>query len=69
MRNFFKILIIPFWVVFLCGGSALAYTIDDVYYGSDDHGHGDVIGNENMFGIDGADVSVTGTLLAFMGGN
>lgn len=55
MRNFLKILIIPFLAVFLCGGSAMAYTIEDNYIGaaptSTAWNGRDVIGVEDLFGV------------------
>ena len=44
-------------------GNASAAKIYDNYTGSDDHGYGDVIGNESYFGIDWMDVSITGNKL------
>lgn len=43
--------------------STFAYDIADTYIGSNAHGYGDVIGPDNPYGIQGADVSLNGTLL------
>ncbi|MFQ5431837.1 MAG: PEP-CTERM sorting domain-containing protein [Nitrospinota bacterium] len=40
-----------------------ATTINDNYWGSQDHGWGDVIGNPSQFGISSADVTVSGGML------
>jgi hypothetical protein len=40
---------------------AEAIRIFDNYYGADDHGYGDVIGDPDRFGIDWMDVSITGS--------
>lgn len=42
---------------------AHAYTIDDNYWGSNDHGYGDRIG-EALYEVDGIDVSFVGDLMA-----
>ena len=41
----------------LACGTASAYDIGDYYVGSDDHGHGDVIGHKEAFQIHGINVS------------
>jgi len=49
----------------LLSGSAIALptvTIDDTYWGSNDHGHGDTIGG-NTFKIHDMDVTLTGSVL------
>ncbi|TNC80588.1 MAG: hypothetical protein C9356_13620 [Oleiphilus sp.] len=47
----------------MCAGSAQAYMLDDNYIGGDDHGWGDVIGDQSKFNISGLDVSVSGTMV------
>ena len=50
--------------VFLCAGamSAQATIVSDEYYGAMDYGHGDVIGDVNVFGISEADVNLAGSI-------
>ena len=43
--------------------NVLATTIQDEYYGGDDHGYGDVIGNVANFGISSMDVELIGNIL------
>lgn len=47
----------------MLSGQAMAYVINDNYYGADDHGYGDVIGNVGKFGIDRMEVSHIGSIL------
>lgn len=47
--------------VVLTAGSAQAYMLNDQYVGGNDHGWGDVIGQQSKFNISGLDVSVSGT--------
>ena len=42
----------------------LSGTVTDEYWGSDDHGYGDVIGNSNLFDVFSIDWSLDGTELA-----
>jgi hypothetical protein len=49
-----------FFFAFFIPINSEAIIIDDNYYGSDDHGYGDVIGNVSDFGIDSLDVSISG---------
>ncbi len=42
---------------------ATPFDIADTYFGADDHGHGDVIGSDAFFDIQGANVSRTGNIL------
>jgi len=50
-------------VLFLSNHFAFCYTINDNYYGSHDHGYGDIIGYSNYFDVSGMDVSFNnGTL-------
>lgn len=44
--------------------SAHATLINDDYIGGEDHGYGDVIGNEAIFGVYSMDVELTGNLLS-----
>ncbi len=43
---------------------ANALHIDDVYYGADDHGYGDVIGADASFDIHSMDISIAGNTMA-----
>ncbi|MBE9561182.1 MAG: PEP-CTERM sorting domain-containing protein, partial [Proteobacteria bacterium] len=43
---------------------AQATLINDDYIGGDDHGYGDVIGAESIFGIDSMDVELVGNMLS-----
>ncbi len=43
---------------------ATPVTINDSYIGGDSHGHGDVIGQANMFGITSMEVDLVGTTLS-----
>jgi len=63
MQKFFKILIVPFLVLFLCAGTSMAYTIADGYIGEDNQGWGDVIGDASIFNISEAELSLSGTEL------
>jgi len=44
--------------------SASAYSIDDVYWGANDHDRGDVIGDKAKFEISSMDVDLVGTTLS-----
>ena len=58
-------LVAIFLVSIFCNAnaSAVSYDIDDLYWGSDDHGHGDVIGHDAKFDIHGANVTRSGNIL------
>ncbi len=47
----------------LLSSQAMAYMINDGYYGGDDHSYGDVIGAASNFNIHGIDLSLSGTSL------
>jgi hypothetical protein len=59
-------IIVLFWtlVIFLLTINANANLINDDYIGYYDWGYGDVIGNENYFGVTSAEVNRSGTLLS-----
>ncbi len=46
------------------GALATPFDIADTYYGGDDHGYGDVIGNTAHFDVQGMNVSLVGTQLS-----
>jgi len=52
--------------VFLWVGSAWAMptVVQDGYWGADDHGWQDVIGDTSLFGIDRAEISLSGNILS-----
>jgi len=45
------------------GAQATPYDINDVYHGSKNHGYGDVIGDTALFDIQGANITLNGSLL------
>jgi len=66
----FRILVLVLVGVFLVAPLSLglvcevsATYIDDDYWGFDDHGRGDVIGRDDLFGISGAEISRVGATL------
>ena len=61
-----KILLLSFLAVFLLFGNATAAPtiISDEYWGADDHGWEDVIGNQSFFDIFDATVELNGTILS-----
>jgi hypothetical protein len=61
MKKYLGLLIILFlsFMLFI-PSQANAVIISDNYYGADDHGHGDVIGREAVFGADWMDVYIIG---------
>ena len=59
-----KILLLSFLAVFLfIPLNSYALTIGDNYFGADDHGYGDVIGNTNYFDIDHMNVSIVNSTM------
>jgi hypothetical protein len=60
IRNSGLFVIALFAFVFFFSVNSQAIKINDDYIGSDDHGYGDVIGNENVFCVDWLDVTITG---------
>ena len=50
-------------LVFCVSAQAAPMNIADVYWGSDGHGYGDVVGSPNLFGISSMDVDLVGSLL------
>jgi hypothetical protein len=54
------VIVIFLSVALFLPSQAKAVIIYDNYYGADDHGYGDVIGDPSVFGIDWMDVSISG---------
>ena len=50
-------------VVFCQGVATAPFDIADTYHGADSHGHGDVIGADDLFDIQGANLSRVGNIL------
>lgn len=50
-------------VAFCQGAAAGPFDIVDTYHGADSHGHGDVIGSDDYFDIQGANLSRVGNVL------
>jgi hypothetical protein len=63
MAKFLKFLLFFFLATFLASTNVHATFIADNYVGADAHGHGDVIGRTNLFGISGAEVNLVGNTL------
>ena len=51
-------------LIFCASAQAAPMNIADDYWGSDSHGHGDVIGDDKLFGISSMDVELVGSLLS-----
>ena len=65
MKQFSKIILFLILAVFLAIPlNAYALTINDVYYGADDHGWNDVVGSEDNFGIDSMDITISGNIMS-----
>ena len=62
MKKTIYAVLIGFMIVVL-HGYALAYTINDTYIGSNDHGYGDVIGDPTLFDVSGMNVTYSGGTL------
>lgn len=54
MKKFFYSMLVGCLLMFPC--VAGAYTIDDKYFGANEHGYGDVIGDATLFDVAGMDV-------------
>ena len=62
MNRIYSFLVIAlFFFAFFIPINSEAIIIEDNYYGSDDHGYGDVIGSVNDFDVDFLDVSISGS--------
>ena len=56
--------LVGFALLAACSGASSAYQLDDDYIGSDDHGHGDVIGRDDFFDVLGIDATLSGHTLS-----
>jgi hypothetical protein len=57
-------ILLAFWAIGLCTAvQAEPILVADNYYGANDHGYGDVIGNTTVFDISKATIDLSGQLL------
>jgi hypothetical protein len=68
MKNISKILLFLAIAVFLVSGTSMAtpVTITDTYWGGNDHGYGDVIGDTGSFQIIDANLDRSGSMLSII---